>query len=74
MNDLDTKKINQLIDAHIAAGKVPEKLEFGFKTYARLVDADEFFMLVSKSGDGKHHLYRNIRVKLVTEKHFFKIK
>lgn len=74
MNELDTKQINQLIDAHIQAGKVPEKLEIGFKTYARLVDSDDFYRQVSKSGDGKHRLYRNIRIKLVTEKHFLKVK
>lgn len=74
MNEVNIKKINKLIEEFKQKGHQPEKLEIGFKTYARLVDEDEFFEHVTKSEDGKNRLFKGIRIKLVTEKHYFKIK
>ncbi|TCM61412.1 hypothetical protein EC844_12810 [Acinetobacter calcoaceticus] len=74
MNDLSAKKINKLLEEFVTAGKKPEKLEIGFKTYARLLEDDQFFEFVTKSEDSKNRLYKGIRIKLITEKHYFKIK
>ena len=74
MQDLDVNKINKLIEEFKQSGKMPEKLEIGFKTYARLVDDDQFYVHVTKSSDAKYRLYKKLRIKLVTEKHHFKVK
>ncbi|AOA58096.1 hypothetical protein [Acinetobacter larvae] len=72
--DLNKSKVDKLIEAFKAQGKTPEKLEFGYRTYARLAEDDDFFKHISKSADDKHHLYRGIRIKLITEKYHFKVK
>lgn len=74
MQDLDVNNIIRLIEEFKQSGKTPEKIEIGFKTYAKLVDDDQFYVHVTKSADSKHRMFKNIRIKLVTEKHYFKVK
>ncbi len=73
MDNLNAKKVNRLIEEFSEKGKKPEKLEIGYKTYARLVDDEKFYDKVTKSSDSKERLYKGIKIKLVAEKHYFQI-
>ncbi|NUG24644.1 hypothetical protein, partial [Acinetobacter lactucae] len=42
MADLTAKKVNKLVEEFRQAGKEPEKLIIGYKTYARLMTEDKF--------------------------------
>ncbi|MEL4573134.1 hypothetical protein, partial [Acinetobacter baumannii] len=56
-------------------GKEPEKLVIGYKTYARLMADDKFAEKVVPSlENSKDRLYKNLKIKLITEKHYFEVK
>ncbi|EKU38797.1 hypothetical protein OD757_01700 [Acinetobacter sp. AYS6] len=75
MADLTAKKVNKLLEEFRQTGKEPEKLVIGYKTYARLMAEDKFAEKVVPSlEDSKERLYKNLKIKLVTEKHYFEIK
>lgn len=74
MKDFNTDAVNQLIEESKQQGKTPTKIEIGFKTYARLVEDDQFYAHVTKSEDSKSRLYKGIKIKLVTEKYYLKLK
>lgn len=75
MADLTAKKVNKLIEEFRETGKEPEKLVIGYKTYARLMTEDKFAEKVVPSlEDSKERLFKNLKIKLVTEKHYFEIK
>lgn len=74
MADLTAKKVNKLIEEFRQTGKEPQKLIIGYKTYARLMAEDKFAEKVVPSlEDSKARLYKNLKIKLVTEKHYFEI-
>ena len=75
MADLTAKKVNKLLEEFRQTGKEPEKLVIGYKTYARLMAEDKFAEKVVPSlEDSKERLFKNLKIKLVTEKHYFEIK
>lgn len=74
MSEINLKTINEAIDSFKKAGKTPDKLEIGFKTYSRLIEQDKFFDHVTKSEDSLTRYYKDIKIKLVAEKHFFAVK
>lgn len=71
---INTDTVNQRIEEFLKLGKTPSKLEIGFKTYARLVEDDQFYVHVTKSDDSKSRMYKGIKIKLVTEKYHLKLK
>ena len=75
MNDISVKKINKLIEQFEEEGNKTQALEIGYKTYAMLMSDQKFADKVTKSmEDPKERLYKKIKIKLLTEKHYFKIK
>lgn len=75
MPDLSVKKVNKLIDDFCKTGQEPQKLLIGYKTYARLMTDDKFAEKVTPSlEDSKDRQYKNLKIKLVTEKHYFEVK
>ncbi|MCG2609530.1 MULTISPECIES: hypothetical protein [unclassified Acinetobacter] len=75
MNDISVKKINKLIEQFEEEGKKVEALEIGYKTYAILMSDQKFADKVTKSAENaKERLYKKIKIKLIPEKHHFKIK
>lgn len=75
MMEISVKKINKRIEDYQIDGKEPTVLEIGYKTYAQLMNEDKFAEALKK--DPKNPLlrfYKNIKIKLVTEKHYFEIK
>lgn len=75
MADLTAKKVSKLIEEFKQTGKEPEKLVIGYKTYARLMADDKFAEKVVPSlENAKDRLYKNLKIKLITEKHYFEVK
>ncbi|XFO47462.1 hypothetical protein AB4670_06825 [Acinetobacter baumannii] len=75
MADLTAKKVSKLIEEFRQTGKEPEKLVIGYKTYARLMADDKFAEKVVPSlENSKDRLYKNLKIKLITEKHYFEVK
>lgn len=74
MSELNLKTLNDMIEDFKKAGKNPDKLEIGYKTYTRLIGQDKFFDQVTKSDDSLTRFYRGIKIKLVAEKHFLAVK
>ncbi|WP_111859144.1 hypothetical protein [Acinetobacter sp. CFCC 10889] len=74
MSEINLKLINEKIDEFKKTSKIPEKLEIGYKTYARLIGQDKFFDHVTQSEDSLTRYYKGIKIKLVAEKHFFAVK
>ena len=75
MNDISVKKINKLIEEFEQEGNKVDRLEIGYKTYAALMLDQKFADKVTKSlDDSKERLYKKIKIKLLTEKHYFEIK
>ena len=75
MNDICVKKINKLIEDFEHEGHKVEALEIGYKTYDALMSDQKFADKVTKSMENsKEWLYKKIKIKLITEKHYFKIK
>ncbi|OAL80402.1 hypothetical protein AY606_15500 [Acinetobacter sp. SFB] len=75
MSDISVKKINKLIEEFEQEGNKIDRLEIGYKTYAALILDQKFADKVTKSNeDSKERLYKKIKIKLISEKHYFKIK
>ena len=75
MSDISVKKVNKLIEEFEQEGNKVDRLEIGYKTYAALMLEQKFADKVTKSmEDPKERLYKKIKIKLLTEKHYFKIK
>lgn len=75
MSDISVKKINKLIEEFEQEGNKVDRLEIGYKTYAALMLDQKFADKVTKSlDDSKERLYKKIKIKLLTEKHYFEIK
>lgn len=75
MSDISLKKINKLIEEFEQEGNKVDRLEIGYKTYAALMLDQKFADKVTKSNeDSKERLYKKIKIKLIAEKHYFKIK
>ena len=73
MADLTAKKVSKLIEEFRQTGKEPEKLVIGYKTYARLMADDKFAEKVPSLENSKDRLYKNLKIKLITEKHYFEV-
>ena len=75
MNDISVKKINKLIEQFEEEGNKTQALEIGYKTYAMLMSDQKFSDKVTKSAENsEERLYKSIKIKLIPEKHHFKIK
>ena len=75
MNDISVKKINKLIEQFEQAGNKTQALEIGYKTYAMLMADLKFADKVTKSAENaEERLYKKIKIKLIPEKHHFKVK
>lgn len=69
------KEVNQQIEALEAKGEKAKVLEIGYKTYANLVVDDKFADKLSESNQNtKQKYYKKIKIRLVTEKHYFEVK
>ncbi|WP_166171852.1 hypothetical protein [Acinetobacter sp. SA01] len=75
MSDISVKKINKLIEQFEQEGNQTQALEIGYKTYAILMSDQKFADKVTKSAENaEERLYKKIKIKLIPEKHHFKIK
>ncbi|UDM39850.1 hypothetical protein LIS44_15620 (plasmid) [Acinetobacter haemolyticus] len=75
MSDISVKKINKLIEQFEQEGNKTQALEMGYKTYAMLMSDQKFADKVTKSAENaEERLYKKIKIKLIPEKHHFKIK
>lgn len=75
MSDISVKKINKLIEQFEQEGNQTQALEMGYKTYAMLMSDQKFADKVTKSAENaEERLYKKIKIKLIPEKHHFKIK
>lgn len=73
--EISVKQINKRIDEFQEAGKKAETLKIGYKTYAKLMNEDKFADLLKKDvNDPMIRYYKDIKIKLVTEKHHFEVK
>lgn len=70
---IDLKELNKQIKAFKETTE-PQKLILGYKTYSKLMKDNGFVEKLSTSPDDPMlRSYNGIRIKLVTEKHFFDI-
>ena len=75
MSDISVKKINKLIEQFEQEGNKTQALEIGYKTYAMLMSDQKFADKVTKSAENaEERFYKKIKIKLIPEKHHFKIK
>ena len=75
MNDISVKKINKLIEQFEQAGNKTQALEIGYKTYAMLMSDQKFADKVTLPAENaEERCYNRIKIKLIPEKHHFKIK
>ncbi len=73
--DLSVKEINKQIDEFKKGGNEPKALVIGYKTYARLMSENKFSDKVTKdSSDPLIRYYKNIKLKIVTEKYYFEVR
>jgi hypothetical protein len=73
--EISVKQINKRIDEFQQSGKQAETLKIGYKTYAKLMNEDKFADLLKKDvNDPMIRYYKDIKIKLVTEKHHFEVK
>ena len=69
------KEVNQAIETFEANVGEARVLEIGYKTYAKLMADHKFADKLSESDqDSKQKYYKKIKIKLVTEKHYFEVK
>lgn len=70
---IDLKELNKQID-DFKESKDPQRLIIGYKTYSKLMKENKFLDKVSKDeNDPMIRYYKEIKIKIVTEKHFFEI-
>ena len=75
MLDISVKEVNKQIDEFTERKQKPESLQIGYKTYAKLMREDKFQdKLKSDSDNLLVKYYREIKIKIVTEKHYFEVK
>lgn len=73
--EISVKKINKRIEDYQLEGKEPSVLEIGYKTYAQLMHEDKFADALKKDpNDQLLRFYKNIKIKVVTEKHYFEVR
>lgn len=73
--EISVKQINKRIEECQNSGKEPTVLELGYKTYAKLMNEDKFADALKKDPSNPLlRFYKNIKIKLVTEKHYFEVK
>lgn len=70
---INLKELNKQI-ADFKENKEPKKLIIGYKTYSKLMKESKFLDKISKdANDPMIRYYKEIKIKIVTEKHFFEI-
>jgi len=70
---INLKELNKQI-ADFKENKEPQKLIIGYKTYSKLMKESKFLDKISKdANDPMIRYYKEIKIKIVTEKHFFEI-
>ncbi|BAP36210.1 MULTISPECIES: hypothetical protein [Acinetobacter] len=70
---IDLKELNKQID-DFKESKDPQRLVIGYKTYSKLMKENKFLDKISKDvNDPMIRYYKEIKIKIVTEKHFFEI-
>ncbi|MDS7935683.1 hypothetical protein RMB03_17320 [Acinetobacter sp. V91_7] len=68
------KDLNKQIDDFKSSGKSPKKLIIGYKTFAVLMEDNDFLDKVKKDKeDPVIRYYKGIKIKMVTEKHHLAI-
>ena len=71
---IDLKELNKRIK-DFRENAEPQKLILGYKTYSKLMKEDGFVDKLSKDAqDPMIRYYKEIKIELVTEKHFFEFK
>ena len=72
---ISVKQINKRIDEFQESSKKASTLEIGYKTYAKLMNEDKFADALKKDPNNTMvRYYKDIKIKLVTEKHHFEVK
>ncbi|WP_151957131.1 hypothetical protein [Acinetobacter guillouiae] len=70
---INLKELNKQID-DFKEIKDPQRLIIGYKTYSKLMKENKFLDKISKdANDQMIRYYKEIKIKIVTEKHFFEI-
>jgi len=73
--DISVKKVNKRIDEFLESGQKPQVLEIGYKTFSKLMNEDKFVNALKKDQeDPMLRFYKDIKIKMVTEKHHFLVK
>ncbi|MFW1814098.1 hypothetical protein ACG9X6_05455 [Acinetobacter guillouiae] len=73
--EISVKQINKRIDEFQESSKKASTLEIGYKTYAKLMNEDKFADALKKDPHNTMvRYYKDIKIKLVTEKHHFEVK
>ena len=73
--EISVKQINKRIDEFQESSKKASTLEIGYKTYAKLMNEDKFAEALKKDPNNTMvRYYKDIKIKLVTEKHQFEVK
>lgn len=73
--EISVKQINKRIDEFQESIKKASTLEIGYKTYAKLMNEDKFAEALKKDPNNTMvRYYKDIKIKLVTEKHHFEVK
>lgn len=73
--EISVKQVNKRIEEFRLESKEPAVLEIGYKTYAKLMNEDKFVDSLKKDpNDPLLRFYKNIKIKVVTEKHHFEVK
>ncbi|MBP2542949.1 hypothetical protein [Acinetobacter guillouiae] len=73
--EISVKQINKRIDEFQESSKKASTLEIGYKTYAKLMNEDKFADALKKDPNNTMvRYYKDIKIKLVTEKHYFEVK
>jgi len=70
---INLKELNKQID-DFKEIKDPQRLIIGYKTYSKLMKENKFLDKIRKdANDPMIRYYKEIKIKIVTEKHFFEI-
>lgn len=73
--EISVKQVNKRIDEFQESSKKASTLEIGYKTYAKLMNEDKFADALKKDPNNTMvRYYKDIKIKLVTEKHYFEVK
>lgn len=73
--EISVKKVNKRIEEFLESGQKPKTIEIGYKTYAKLMHEDKFANALKKDATNPMlRFYKDIKIKMVTEKHYFEVK